>query len=159
LKFIRIFENSRTVTGRFRPTASTCWPSPAAEAAREPVRRGAWSSCDGRARGDAVAQPTWLAGGLPNDEVFTSSTVALRGGSQARWGDNILTTVARGGGGGFSGGVPAIGNSSGGESGGEAWSKAHPGCVEVVPSGDGAKRRGVGRGLWQLGFGAYGRLL
>jgi hypothetical protein len=33
------------------------------------------------------------------------------------------------------------------------------GCAEVVPSGDGAKRRGVGRGLWQLGFGAYGRLL
>jgi hypothetical protein len=40
-----------------------------------------------------VARSTWLASGLPDDEVFTSSTGALRGGVWARWGDEILTTT------------------------------------------------------------------
>jgi hypothetical protein len=39
----------------------------------------------------AVAQSARLAGGLPVDEVFPTTTGAPRGGAQARWGDEILT--------------------------------------------------------------------
>jgi hypothetical protein len=40
--------------------------------------------------------PVWLAGGLPDDEGFTSLIGALRGGGRARWGDKIFTaTVGR----------------------------------------------------------------
>jgi hypothetical protein len=38
----------------------------------------------------AVACPAWLADGVPDDEVFTSSTGAMRGGGRAWWGDEIL---------------------------------------------------------------------
>jgi hypothetical protein len=36
----------------------------------------------------------WLASGLSEDEVFTSSTRALRGGGRTRWGNEILTAMA-----------------------------------------------------------------
>jgi hypothetical protein len=62
--------------------ASACWPSPAAEAARAPPRRGARLPSGERAR---------LTGGLPVDEVFTTTTGAPQGGGRAMWGDEILT--------------------------------------------------------------------
>jgi hypothetical protein len=68
----------------------------------------------------AVARPTRLAGGLPVNEVFTTTTEAPRGGGRARWGDGILTAMVgqrREGGGGFSDVVPATGSSSGGDNG------------------------------------------
>jgi hypothetical protein len=45
-------------------------------------------------RGGAVAHPTWLAGGLQVDEVFTSTTGAPRGGGQARWHGRGLTLTS-----------------------------------------------------------------
>jgi hypothetical protein len=80
-----------------------------------------WSPRVGHVRDGVVARPTRLAGGLPDDEVFTSSTGALWCGGWATWGNEILTARVgqrRGGWGGFGGGGPVTGSSSGGNDGG-----------------------------------------
>jgi hypothetical protein len=84
-----------------------------------PVRRNGTTHGHHAVGVRTAVRPARLAGGLPVDEAFTTTTGAPRGGGRARWGDEILTeTVGRWRGGCFRDGVPAIGSSSGGDGGG-----------------------------------------
>jgi hypothetical protein len=73
--------------GRDWPKAFGAWPSPAAKTAQQDEL----GRCAARARGHhvvgvrAVALPTQRVGGLPVDEVFSSTTGAPWGDGRTRW--------------------------------------------------------------------------
>jgi hypothetical protein len=94
LKFIRIFENIKENENRKPAHSSGPVPDHDFGLMAQPNRGS--GPCVG-----TVARPARLASSLPDEEVFTSSIGALRGGGRARWGDEILTATAgrwRGGG-------------------------------------------------------------